>query len=406
MNATDRTSPPTPRVMWGAVALAVALLVARKPWALLTPQLWAEDGNVFLLQNDQWGAHAFLVPYRGYLHFLPRLIAWFASHVADVAHWPAIYNGAALLVTVALFARMASPRLDLPGKPWLVLAFVLAANTGEVFLNLTNLHWLTAFFLLQQVLIARPATRGQRLGDLALTLAIGFTGPFVLVFLPLFVWRWWRDRHADNLVLLLAVATCAAVQAFFIVTTGPHFEQQAQPLHPEMLLAVLGSRLVVWPMFGPQVARALPLPALGALGAAVVASLAIRTLRPHPRRVLRAQILAAFALITSVCVYRLRPDTWETANLDNGDSYFFIPRVLLVWLLVWEFDARPRAVAYAARAICLVGALLELPQHRLPAPPDYHWADRCDAIRRGTPASIPTLPEGWTLEYPGRPASR
>ena len=95
-------------------------------------------------------------PYRGYLHLLPRVIAWIASHTADVVHWPAIYNGAALFVATALFARMASPRLHLPGKPWLVLAFVLAANTGEVFLNITNLHWLTAFFLLQQVLIARP----------------------------------------------------------------------------------------------------------------------------------------------------------------------------------------------------------------------------------------------------------
>jgi len=40
---------------------------------------------------------AFFEPYNGYLHLLPRLIAWFASHAADVAWWPAIYNGYPLL---------------------------------------------------------------------------------------------------------------------------------------------------------------------------------------------------------------------------------------------------------------------------------------------------------------------
>src|SRR5476649_2190102 len=116
----------SPRVqVWAAVIVAVALLVARKSWALLTPQLWAEDGTIHLNDVEQFGAGAFLVPYRGYLHVLPRLVAWIASQTADVAHWPAIYNWASLLLTALLFIRVASPRLDMPGNPWLVLSFVL-----------------------------------------------------------------------------------------------------------------------------------------------------------------------------------------------------------------------------------------------------------------------------------------
>ena len=48
----------------------------------------------------------------------------------------------------------------------------------------------------------------------------------------------------------------------------------------------------------------------------------------------------------------------------------------------------------------------ELAHHAEPAPPDYHWADHCDAIRRGVPAKIPILPEGWVLDYPGRTPPR
>src|SRR5215216_3674816 len=142
--ALPRGNPP---LLWLVVLVCTALLALRKPWALHTPQLWAEDGSIFLTQDEQMGVRAWWEPYNGYLHLLPRLIAWIASHTADVAWWPAIYNGLAFAITVGLFARLASGRVELPGKPWLMLAFVLVVGTGEVLVNVTNLQWVTAFFL-------------------------------------------------------------------------------------------------------------------------------------------------------------------------------------------------------------------------------------------------------------------
>ena len=40
-----------------AVALAAALLFLRKPWALHTPQLYAEDGSIFLVGHETLGLH-------------------------------------------------------------------------------------------------------------------------------------------------------------------------------------------------------------------------------------------------------------------------------------------------------------------------------------------------------------
>jgi hypothetical protein len=65
-------------IWWVVIACAV-LLALRKPWALHTPQLWAEDGSIFLTQDEQMGVRAWWEPYNGYLHLLPRLIAWIAS---------------------------------------------------------------------------------------------------------------------------------------------------------------------------------------------------------------------------------------------------------------------------------------------------------------------------------------
>jgi hypothetical protein len=395
-----------PRVrLWAAIVVATSWMVARKSWALLTPQLWAEDGTIHLNDNDQWGLHAFLLPYRGYLHTIPRLIAWLASRVADPAYWPAIYNGACLIITVLLLVRLASRRIELPAKPGLILAFGLLPNSGEVLFNITNVHWITGLFLVLQSIIARPTTFTQRCGDFLVIVLVGLTDPSAIIFLPLFVWRWWRARHGDNLAVLLLVVACASVQGYLIAKTGPHFEAQSQPLHVLSLLQTAGSRLIIWPFFGAKAVSLIAPVVQAVIATGVIVALFGWAARPDLRRPARLHLMAAWFLLSFACIYRSRPDTWgmPLENLSYAEPYFFLARLLLFWLVIWEFDARPRAVAYTARAACVLAIPLSLPDFRIPAPPDYHWAEHCDPVRQGVAANIPTLPEGWTLEYHGRP---
>ena len=393
--------------LWWVAVAALGLLIAHKPWALTHSQLWAEDGVVHLLENEQLGLRALLTPHRGYLHMLPRLIAWLASHTVDVAYWPTFYNWSALLVTVLLFLRMASSRCDLPGKPWLLLSFVFAAHTGDVLFNITNLHWIAAFFLLIQTLMPRATTWPQRIVDLAIVFIVGLTGPFVILFLPLFALRFARERHADTLSPLLVAGACAAIQVYFVKTTGgTYFAEPPEPFSLAKMLTIAGSRLVVWPLFGTYVASTISLLALRVIGTIFIALLFVWALRPHPRRWMRGQLITAFVFFTTIVLYRTRPDSWPYPDLVNADSYFFIPRLLLAWLLIWELYARPRAVAWAARGLCMLAVALELPDHVKPALKDLHWEEHCDAIRRGVPANIPILPEPWVLQYPGRPKQK
>ncbi len=89
---------------------------------------------------DHWGAHAFFLPSRqspppASPHRLAREPSGGRRRSA------ATYHATAFIVAVALFVRLASKRFDLTGKPWHVLSFVLGAHTGEVWFNLTNLHY-------------------------------------------------------------------------------------------------------------------------------------------------------------------------------------------------------------------------------------------------------------------------
>jgi hypothetical protein len=395
-----------PRLAWWGLALLALFLALRKPHALLTPQLWAEDGSVFLSEQHQLGSAALVTPYMGYLHTIPRLTAWLADVLLDPAWWPAGYNGVAFAIWLAAIARTFSPRLALPHKPWLALAFFLGPQTGEILFNLTNVQWIAAFALVQLAIVARPLSWPQRLGDLALLALVGLTGPFIVALLPLFAWRWFRDRHADNLAVLLLAAACAAIQAAFIHEGQVTFAHQHAPLHLFNAATVLSRRLLIWPAFGATAADTWPALLQSAIGIACLLGLGARALRPGPQRRLRSRLLAAFALLLLAGFLRMRPDTWTADDLAFSDRYFYLPRVLLAWLIVLEIDAAWRPLAWTARLVALAMALVHLPDYILPAPPNYHWADHCDPIRRGVPAKIPTLPEEWILEYPGRPAAR
>ena len=396
-------SSGTDRAAWAAVVAAALCLALRKPWALLTPQLWAEDGSIFLVQDEQLGLGAWLTPYNGYLHLLPRMVAWLTSRLVDVAWWPAAYNGAAYLGTIALFARLASRRVDLPAKPALILAFSLVVGTGEVLIVLTNLQWLAAFFLLLQVFTRPPQNHWERTGDLALLAVVGLNGPFAAVFGPLLAWRWWESRGRDDLAVLAVAGATAVTQGLLLLQTPLDINAEAAPFRPLMALSVLGSRLVTWPFLGPDAVRAVP-PWMHAVGGTLfLGALIAVALRPDALRPVRLRLVVALGIVAAACAFRARADTWAEDTLVNGDRYYYIPRVLVAWLVVLEWRSRPAAVAWTARTLLVAGTLLHLPHFVLPAPPDYRWAEHCDAIRRGVPANIHTLPEGWWIEYPGRP---
>lgn len=386
------------------LALAAVLLFLRKPHALTHAQLWAEDGSIFLSFNDAFGLQAFLEPYMGYLHTLPRIVAWAAPLALDPLWWPTFYNGVAFAIWVAVLARIFSPRLDWPGRPWLALALVIGPHTGEVLFNITNLQWVTALVLLQQAVIRPPITWPQRLGDLALLALLGLTGPFVAILGPLFLWRWWRDRRRDNLVVLLFAAAGAVTQLVLILRTGPHFT--FPPFDAGRFGGILAQRLIVWPLVGDHLAVSFRSAATGWVLLALLAAFLAWTLRPHPRRHLRLPVAAALVFLLVALVSRSRPDTWSYDNLVFADRYFFLPRVLLLWLVAWEFDASNPWIRRAAVVAFALVALAHVRTHRAPAPPDMHWAQHVDAIRRGEPANIPSLPEGHTLEYRGRPTRR
>ena len=389
-----------PRLTWWAVLCLGLVLALHKPWALTNPQLYAEDGTVFMKQADWYGVRAFIMPYMGYLSTIPRLVAWFCTNALDPLYWPTFYNLVAFVITVAVAARMLSERLAcLPYRPFLALTLFLGPHTGEILITITNLQWFTAIALVQQALMHPPSTNRQRFGDIAIVSVVGLTGPFVAAFLPIFAIRWWVKRQSHDLTILITATFCTAVQAWFVLH-GPHFDHP--PFDMTKYVVIISQHLMVWPILGTHAAVRVGSLGTALLGFSLLIIIIFWSVRRGVRREQRLIVLAAFILLLGASSLRGRFDTYSLLTPWDSDRYFFVPRVMLGWLLIMEIGSVYMIVRNGAKVILMAIFLMHLPGYIIPTPPDFHWSSYCDSLRKGNSTEIPTLPEGWIVIYDGR----
>jgi hypothetical protein len=377
--------------------LAVALIALRKSDSLLNPQFWAEDGGLFFIEAERYGGwHQLFRPYEGYLHILPRLIAALATPL-PLTLVPGFYAWSAVAVTGLTAWWLQSPRLALPGGALAALVLATVPHTGEVYLNTCNLQWITALGLFALVLAADATTPALRTAEIALLLVTGLTGPFIILALPLFAWRVWVRRSRWSGFLLAAAVACAAAHVPSLLNRTAETDAAAwAPFHHA---AVVGRRVVVTVFAGqmpvPEILCALV--AFATVAGLTAALWRRRTLLPGG-----LLLLAAGLFVLAATAYKVRPDTWTLSELDNGDRYFFIPKVILLWLLAaFALTSGPR-LRPALFALLLIPLAANAPRFRFPPDPDQNWAASCALIARGESVWVPILPPDTRILHPGR----
>ena len=382
----------------GTLAAVVLILILRKPDSLRNPQFFAEDGTIFFIGARQLGLAAFHTPYGGYLHLLPRCVAWAAAFF-DPLLAPTIYNVAALCFDAEAIAVLFSRRVRLPAKPALALAFALVPHTDEVFLSLANLQWCVALVLVMLLISDDGATAAQRWCDRGALALCGLTGPFLCFLFPLFVLRSALRRTRESAILAVLALLACAVQASYLYGYRGHFIQSTA-IDPSGLMAYVAARLfgTFWMGYGMTI---LPGPLWIAMGVAVAAAAAWASLRRGEWRLSRAMLALAWLCLVIPVAVKFRYDASAIGFPGNGDRYFFLPHVLLAWLLVVacvQFEGWRRLVPAALLAASLAVNLRYL---RAAPLPDLAWAEHVQPVRDGDAFEIPINPPGLVME--GRP---
>jgi hypothetical protein len=392
-----------PRLFWGTLFVAAVLLVFRRPDLFLNPQFWAEDGVIFFKQMHAEGWRSFFIPYQGYYHLLPRLIAAFTANF-DPAFAPAIYCAFSLPLNLAVAAAVFSPRLDLPNRPLFALAVVLVPHSGEIWLNVTNLQWLLAPGILLLLFARDPETPLQWAFDLATLALLALTGPFVVMWLPFFVWRIWRRRGSRASQWMGAIAAFASV---IQISAYLQFHNEAGahgPLLLTQLARLSGLRLwsallmpITWPSAVPTIIHFL-------IGLAGWGTAAFLVLRPPEKRDLRLILIFAGGIIMAAAFYKYRFELKQMSSIRAGDRYFYIPKLLIWWFFLFEVSSLVRWRRRLAITLLTVGLAAGATYYRAPRWIDYHWQNYVADIRAGREVIVPINPPGWQIHFKAREA--
>ncbi|WP_321796382.1 hypothetical protein [Caballeronia sp. J97] len=346
--------------------IAVVILLYRMPERLQQGYLWAEDATVFIGQAYKFGAHAILMPYAGYLHIIPRLVAFaFRALDGDVQGIAIAFAWTCALLTASVCSYLyviAIRYFPRPAAFVMALAPVLLPHTGESWLNLTNLQWTLGPLLMAMLLDTLGREHSEHLlARCFIVLVLALTGPFSAILVPLAVLgalvalkREERLRRLAPFVIVLAAGfTQLAIYAF---------ANDRHPLHPlvEYLhypwIETFLKHFIMESFFIPQV---LPATDDSMTYAALITLAIFLTCVLSPEGRWRAVNFIAVA--TAVVLWMLgvvRNDAPAVAVqwfYDGVARYTFTPFVLCIWALAIAAAKSPlKLLRYVAVAFLVL----------------------------------------------------
>jgi hypothetical protein len=382
-------TPTKTRIPYPAVVAVVAacLLLLRGGPRVRVAALHHEDGAIFLTQAHNDGFGAFVQPYAGYLHVIPRIVAALLEPL-PISAAPVLYALAALLVHVAMLTPALSARLEwiIPGPLLRAVLFALLClmpPLWEVLGNIANLIFVGGISLLLLMLSDDPRTRPGRVGELVAVAALGLSGPLIVIFVPWFVWRWRRTRSRHGLAVVGVAALTALVQGVIFLVSQRE-EPPIPPVPPPsvrnliFLPKVWVERVGLSWLFGDMGLPNLPRVALWlvalvwCVGAVVITVVVLR-------RTAIVLWLLEFALLAAPVLnygYMGGPFNWQ--------RHFVVPTAIVIVLLVAVIGAH----RWAAAAVVWIAAGLGAMVHVFAPAPYPYRADLTalqQCVNRGEP---------------------
>jgi hypothetical protein len=204
---------------WHLALLGVgfaALVLSRKPEALLHAELWGDDGWSWYPDAYNLGLASLAKPMNGYLNTFQRLIG-LAVQPFPLAWVPTLFAAVGLAMQVAPALFLVSGRMAAAWpQPWARFAFALIAlvlpNELDLYVNLTNSQWHLALLAFLVLVSAPPETRAGQVFDAAVLLLCGLSGPFCLVLGPVAAWQVIEQRSRASVVRAVILGGTALVQ--------------------------------------------------------------------------------------------------------------------------------------------------------------------------------------------------
>jgi hypothetical protein len=272
---------------------------------------------------------------------------------------------------------------------------MLVPHSGEVFITITNLQWIASLYLMVLAIQNPPERKSDAAIDVVALVAIGLSGPFIVLWLPVLAARLlWRRRSRYEWVLVTISGVLAAVQLGFVITDFVT-PRGLRAVSVDAILA--GARSFVE---GTFLAFTATVPVLQTAGiAAVVASLiALLIAAPGKTRCMMAVLASgAVCLLAAAAVKAGSDEIRQFDTFGFASRYFYPPAVMAAWALIL---AAVTANHRSARGLAIMGmaTIVASAATHFTAFPlmRYDWQEQVMNVRE-TPVAIPINPPGWSV---------
>jgi len=421
-------SDATPRSIGiGAITTLFAVssvgLFLRAPDALVNPQFIAEDSTTFFLGRFGRSLPPLFRVVEGYLVFLDRLIAWYASFF-PLALVPLVYNLSANVLAAASIAYFCCRARDV-FHPLVSLAVLLLVPmvSGIMLDNITHLQWFTQLALVSASLLPRPASARNsgvaRIFEMAFLTAVAFTGPFAIFCSLVYLFlqtvsvavrfaRLTRIREClrEYLLSLDVPALSITLVDGAIVLFLAHSEHKIPMPDPRKIVSdffvvVAGVGLQVHalgPVFFPQLLFAW-------FQVALFGIIALVRMSARARITCFALLLYGWLVLLAGFVKSLSLGG-KAVDFNYCDTYFFA-LAIFEWLVLWRIVSvflRGNLTASSLIVVSVLGssAVMYPHWHIRPELPDLDWAQYASRIEAGEAVDAPVYPPPWRVHIPGR----
>jgi hypothetical protein len=384
------------RISFGQNISVILLMFAfaifsKTPQQFITPQFWAEDGVIFFTQAMEKGACSFTISYAGYLHLIPRSIAYIATFLPAI-YSPIIYFYLSNIILLILAWSYLVLWKQSPIGLFLVFSTILVPTRGEIFASMTNLQWVIAPLIL---IIFYSDSRLSKLSKAFFPLTLFFvclTGPFSIFFFPFVIATFFVQKNSIYRFINLAIYFLGTfTQIICLLGSDRH---QKTPLAIKSCLSFFFVNFLGSAFIGKFALKA-PI-----LGAAIGVTFTFWILSCVYRLAGKDKIMAlcliassggllfaSFAADEGICM----------TPFAGGSRYFYIPSLLLIWLIGLVTEKLQYSRIANISFLVLIG-LSAITSYRNPPLTDFHWYQTMQ--NPGRPETIFINPAPWKISIP------
>jgi hypothetical protein len=368
-----------------AVKLAIIMISTvlitwyRRPDQFTHPYIWVEDGAMNIHAFYQHGWWSIFLPYPsyiGYFAFPTRLI--FALAATSSFRWlPEMSFYLTLVFECFVIGAVALCPTKLRYRLLCALSILLIPTDAEVFGVSLYTGWWGSLLCALPLFWREERSLRERWLRLVLVVVGGFSSPIIIAFLPAYGLRFALSRSKQNafdLVLATIVASAQALSIALHSTGSSSIEMKLFPLG--RVIDVFLGYFVYQPLYDDP-GWILRISSVAVLAFIAIALTAHRKIRSEPLSVL----LAAFVGVVIITTVRSHMQL-AIHPVTGGPRYFFVPFVLLSWILIQLAAFDMRATRFVSCVILFVAAsnMLNIGP-RYHAPMDWRWqVDACSNI--------------------------